>query len=241
MRMKIQWTDQEIRWFHNAAEYTTYNQKLAEIVCQYAKTGGTLCDIGCGAGLIDLILAPFFSHITCVDIGEKAIASVKADAQKKHISNITALCQNGETLEGQWDTVMTVFHGGSDIFEKYFKYVKDTLLIITHDNASMRFGHKDTYKKGYSAQGTKEALDQKGVVYREIKLELEHGQPFVSIEDARDFLTHYVKFDTEEELQQYLKKYVIETGEERFPYYQPKTKKIRIFVIRKGENGGLEC
>lgn len=231
--MKIQWTEEEITWFHNAAEYTDYNEKLADFILQYAKKGGTLCDIGCGAALVDFCLAPYFSKITCVDVAEKAIDSVKRDIKEKNIINMEAICQDGETLEGHWDTVLTVFHGGSDIFDKYFKYVKDTMIIITHDHQCERFGHKDVYRYGYSAAGTKETLESKGIVYEEISMELEHGQPFTSLEDAKAFLTHYVSFDGEEERKQYMEEHIIETGDKKYPYYQPKTKKMGIFVIRK--------
>ena len=238
--IKIQWNDQEIKWFHNASEYTDYNTKLANLILCHAKVGGTLCDIGCGAGLVDLIMAPHFEHITCVDIGEKAIESIQNDVKEMEISNITALCQRGETLQGQWDNVITIFHGSSDVFQKYFQYATDRMIIISHDKKSERFGHKDKHNHFYNASGTKEALDKMGIKYDMINTEIEHGQPFVDLEDAKNFFEHYVKFDTEEETLKYMKEHLVETGDAKYPYYQPKKKKFGMFVIRRSQNEGFE-
>lgn len=238
--LKIRWNDQEIKWFHSASEYTDYNKKLAALIMEHAKLGGTLCDIGCGAGLVDIEMAPYFEHITCVDIGKKAIESIQRDVKELGISNVTACCQKGETLEGTWDNVLTVFHGGSDIFEKYYKYAKDRLIIITHDKKSERFGQRDKHNYYYNAAGTKESLDQMGIVYDMIDVEMEHGQPFENLEEAKQFFEHYVKFDTEEETRQYMKEHLVETGDKKYPYYQPKKKKFGMFVIRRDKNEGFK-
>lgn len=235
--MKIKWNERTLTWFHSAAEYTNYHKEMADLILSHTNSGGTLCDIGCGAGLTDLELAPHFNEITCVDVAKEAVDSINADAKRLGFEHVKGICADGAALAGKWDTVMTLFHGGSDIFQKYFKYAADRLLIVTHDSKSERFGQKDNhYNRFYNVSGTKEMLDELGVNYELVEGGFEYGQPFTDLDDARDFFRAYVKFDSQEELDDYLREHLVETGHEKYPYYQPKMRRFGLFVIRRDLN-----
>lgn len=235
--MKIVWGEESIRWFHQASEYTQYHKKLAELLLREMPKRGTLCDMGCGAGLIDFELAPYFQQITCVDLDEEAVRSVEAEARRRKISNIQAVCADGASMQGQWDTILAVFHGGPNAFQTYFPMVKDRLILVTHGDAVGNFGpKKHKVKKWFDVKSFQERMDEQGVCY-ELKHEiLEYGQPFQSREDAAAFVRRYTTPMTAEDMDAYLETHVIETGDKAYPLYIPNPKKMGIFIIRKEDN-----
>lgn len=235
--MKIVWNEQSIRWFHNASEYTGYNKKLAEILFRHISRGGSLCDIGCGAGLIDFELAPHLAQITCVDISPEAIDAVERHARRLGLSNISTLCMDASGLEGKWDTVMALFHGGEDVISKYFHLAKEQLILGAHGTLKGNFGpdgHKVT--KCFDVRGIQEYLDGQGIRYSLQELTLEYGQPLTDLSDAEAFVTAYSLPMEKSELDAYLRQRLEKTGDDKFPYYLPNKKKLGLFVIRRDEN-----
>lgn len=235
--MRIQWNDQCVRWFHTASEYTQYNEKLAKILLEKIPEQSTVCDIGCGCGLVDLELAEYMKEITCVDTADVAIDGLKKDVAEAGIENITAICQDGETLSGTWDTVLTLFHGGEKNMEKYWSYAREQLIMGIYVEEKGSFGPKNRKKrKRFHAQDACKALDELGMTYTVSYHSLEYGQPLESFQDAKEFLRSYCQPMGEEELEAYLQGHLQMTGREDFPYYLPKKKKFALFVIRRDEN-----
>lgn len=240
MKVWIRWNDQSIRWFENASEYTGYNKKLAELLLKYIPERGTLCDMGCGAGLIDYELSPYFEQITCVDISPEAIQAVENGAKKRGIRNITTICEDGSAVEGQWDTVIALFHGGVDAYTTYFPMVKDRLILVTHGEAIGSFGPKERkLKKCFDVVGFQERMDELGVRYELEFTALEYGQPFETREEAESFVGAYTMPMEQPEMDAYLAAHMQETGDEKFPYYIPNEKKLGIFVIRREDNENI--
>ena len=87
--MKIRWNDNTTRWFQEASEYTGYNRILSKLLMEQIPHRGTLCDIGCGAALIDYEFAKEFEQVTCVDVSQEAIDFVNKIIDTNHISNST--------------------------------------------------------------------------------------------------------------------------------------------------------
>lgn len=71
--MRMNWNDTTIKSFVSASEYTGFHKELANQIRPHIKNSKTLCDIGCGLGLIDMYLIKDVDCITCVDINENAI------------------------------------------------------------------------------------------------------------------------------------------------------------------------
>lgn len=134
------WNEQSVRWFRSASEHTRYNQKLAQLLLKYIPVGGSLCDIGCGAGLIDMELSPFFEEITCADISEAAIHAMEQIARERNIQNIKALCADAAGLKDRWDTVIALFFGGYDFLGKYYPLARERLILAVHSQPKGRFG-----------------------------------------------------------------------------------------------------
>lgn len=239
--MKIIWNEQSVRWFHNASEFTGYNKKLAGILLKHISRRESLCDVGCGAGLIDFELAPYIGHITCVDISPEAIRAVERHARRLGLNHISPLCMDASKLEGQWDTVLALFHGGPDMICKYLRLAGDQLILAAHGSLKGNFapdGHK--VAKLFDVSAVKEYLDKQGIRYSLQELILEYGQPLTDLSDAKAFVTAYSTPMDESVLDAYLRQRLEKTGDDKFPYYLPNEKKLGLFVIRRAENAGWQ-
>lgn len=238
--MMIVWNEQSVRWFRDASAYTGYHRKLAQILLSHMPSRASLCDIGCGAAQIDFELAKFVEHVTCIDISPEVIRAVEQQAQEQQVTNLTARCMDGAKAQGEWETVLALFHGGGDVVEKYLPLAKDQLILVTHGSLVGGFGPKGRQPvKCFDAGGIRSYLDEKGVKYHLQLEQLEYGQPFADMEDARAFVKAYCKPMEPEELEGYLREKLEHTGDSRFPYYLPKKKDLGIFVIRRDENAQL--
>lgn len=240
--MRIVWNEQSTRWFHDASRYTGYNRELKKLLLPLIPGRGTLCDIGCGAGLIDLELAPQFGRITCVDISPAALESLQADIQELGIPNIDVLCADGEALTGQWDTVIALFHGGRDACGKYLRLAREQLILVTHSSLRGSFGPEaNQVRRCFDVASTEAWLKEAGVCYHLTEHSLEYGQPFRDRQDAFAFLRAYTAGMTEDALERHLDRVLTSTGDPEFPFYLPKKKEFGIFLIRRAENPSFEA
>lgn len=238
--MKIVWNERSIRWFRDASEYTGYQKNLAAILLDHIPTRTSLCDVGCGTGLIDLELAPYFEQITCVDISQEAIAAVERRSRELGRSNISTICKDASELEGEWETVIALFFGGGDVLAKYFHLAQKQMILVVHGAREGNFGpegHK--VSKKFDMKSVKAFLDEQGVKYTLRETELEYGQPLTDREDAEAFVTAYSTAMDKKQVNAYLQEYLKKTGNDRFPYYLPNQKKLGIFVIRRDENAHI--
>lgn len=87
--------------------------------------------------------------------------------------------------------------------------------------------------RGETAPAACEALHAMGVPFRFDARELEHGQPFASLDEAVQFFRIYSKDEapgavTSEAVLPRLQK----TGDDAFPYYLPQIKRLGILTIK---------
>lgn len=239
--MFFEWNEQTLAWLLDAADYTGYDRNMARLLRKSIPDGGTLCDMGCGMGLVDFELAAHLREVTCVDISPFAVEFISSRAREKGIGNLSALCMDGREVTGQWDTVMALFHGAVEtVCEKYLRLARDRLILVTHGSAVGSTGPKGyRVRKGCDVAGTAAWLDAGGYRYQLEEGELEFGQPHRSFEDAVDFVRAFSRSAPEETLREYVRSTVIETGREDFPLYSPKKRKFGIFAIRREDNGRL--
>lgn len=238
--MRIAWNDQSLQWFHNAAAYTGYPQNLANIIKTYIPEGETLCDVGCGAALVDFALADYCSDITCVDIAPAAIEHVQHQVDVQGISNIHPLCSDVSKLSGSWDTVMALFFGGGAICVDAFPLVRKRFILIRNSRRKANFG-----PEGYNAEHcrnsltTHEYLAEQHIRYTYHSYAVEHGQPFVDMSEAHAFLDAYARPMPLQVRDDYLASTLEEIDHPTWRYYLPHTKQFDLFVIERDDNEHL--
>lgn len=229
--MHIQWKERSIQWFYNASAYTSYDKELAELLLKQIQVRGSLCDLGCGLGLVDMEMAPYIGQITCLDSDATVVEALRKRAAERGIQNITARVGDARQLEGHWDTVLTMFHGQTaDFVERYIAMADHVFLALVHSHAKQQpngaFSHTCAH-----IETTIQTLERRGIPYEMIRGGLEYGQPLKSLEEAREYALAYSNDSSESGLAEYLER-MVETGEEEFPYYLPKTRNFGLFVVR---------
>ncbi len=239
--MHIVWDRRTLEWFRQASEFTGYDRALARLLLDRIPCRDSLCDLGCGAGLVDMELAAHIRRVTCVDLAPVAVDGVRETARQRGLTNITALCADGRQLRGRWSTVLAVFHGDPAAYGSYFRLAVDRLLLVTHSDPRRGFGPAESQapRREEGTSLTRDFLEKEGVRYRLTETALEHGQPFADLAAAREFVGHYADDLAPAALEVFLRENLVETGDPRFPLYLPKRKPIGLFVICREENPGL--
>jgi len=235
----INWNEKSIGWFCDASEYTGFNKKLSRLLLQYMERRDSLCDLGCGPGLIDIALAPFIGHITCVDNDAFAVGAARGQALSYGFDNISAVLGDAEKLQGSWQNVIAVFHGTPALYAgKYSSLASDVFLSVIKTSNTGRIGPEEyRVRKHFNSDNIAAELDSLGVKYTLTPHSLEYGQPFRSRRDAKDFVRAYTMNPPEEAVEDYLAENLTRTGRYDFPFYLPNEKEFTILAIRRDENG----
>ncbi len=228
--MNFNWNADTIKWYQTANEYTGFFKNLAELIRPRLEGCKTLCDIGCGLGLVDLELSQTLTSITCVDRNHAAIEDLKSSIKKRKIDNITPLLIDCEQLEGHWDAIIISFFGSHQL-EKFLPSCQKLFAIV--DKKSGQKPYLEKYRKfnRNTCTNVEQALKQKRINYALDEVTLEFGQPLVSFADAQDFVRTNYTAVAEADLNRFLDCQLLETNEPEFPFYIPKSKTIGIFEV----------
>ena len=229
--MRVGWNEKTIAWMEAASAFTGFHRKLAALLRPHLGLGGTLCDLGCGLGLIDLELSPWFERVTCLDTSGPALAALRRLAARRGCTNLELRQGDVEALDGEWDTVMGVFFGFGDRIPRWLAHCRRGLVVVVADGAESTFGPGRPSKR-YTAGYAQMLLDQAGILYRVEHHALEYGQPFRSLEEAEEFCRIYSGGDWEEEFRR-LRGRLTATGDPDYPWYLPREKRFAVFSVQK--------
>jgi len=239
--MLFEWNRDTIRWQLNAAEYTAYPQKMAALLLEKIPVRGSLCDMGCGMALVDFELAPRFERITCADVNDNALAFVRERTEALGVGNLTAVRSDGKALEGEWDTVMALFHGEVEtVCTEYLKKARDRLVVVTHGTHYGSTGPRAYWDfKRDNTDFLTLWLEEHGYTFTREDGALEFGQPHRSFEDAVASTAAFCPHAPLDAVRESVRAAVQETGRADFPLYTPKTRRFTVFVIPRAENARL--
>ena len=232
--MLIKWNERTQRWFHDASEHTGFHRRLAEIMRPYIKLGGTMCDLGCGMGLIDFELCDSVEMIDCIDREPEAIRLLSADIEARGVQNMRAILADATMLSDVWDTAIMTFHGtGEDILTHYLKLSRGNVVAVVHAEEIGNFGPR-AYKteKTNTVRTVTELIEARGLDYMLIQETIEYGQPLWDYEDARAFVSAYSRSAPEGAVEEFLHGNLVETRDRAYPFYLPREKPVGIFVLK---------
>jgi len=233
------WDEDNIRWMEAAADCTGYYEELARIVEPYLMKKDKICEIGCGLGHFACAIAPIVSHVTAVDISEKAIERVKNLVEKKEITNLTPIhgdwTQFVEENGDCFDVVMLSYISAlRKNWEELRKLTKGQIIAVLANGESGTGLQSALYNPIFEDTSGRDTiinvipfLEARGISYKLIECELEHGQPLEDIEDAYNFTSRYYK-EKEVDLRGYLQRSLLPQNNR---YYLPKIKKSGILII----------
>jgi SAM-dependent methyltransferase len=241
--MLFQWNEQTLGWFETASAYTGFHRELASIVRPHIADCETLCDIGCGLGLLDLELARDVRNLCCIDQNEAAIEALRALIRARGAQNIDARAADANALaEERWDVVIMSFFGTStDDISRFLSFCDKRMILIVHENeAANRSANAAARRpKPLNAAEVADCLTDCGARLRRIGASLEFGQPFKSLAAAQEFVRVYANAppladgDAADWERPYgdAEKRLVETRRPDYPLYLPKRKGLAVFVV----------
>ena len=159
--MKITWNEDTIRWYKNANAFTSFHKNVANAISKI-EGGETLCDLGCGLGLIDLELAAGVKKIDCFDISRPALDSLNDDILSMGIQNIETHLQDCETLSGKWDIALMCYFGTNE-YDRYAKLCKRLIAVVGRPSGDELFPTKYRKNKSNTIEHTHAYLDAKHI------------------------------------------------------------------------------
>ncbi|MDR2088442.1 MAG: class I SAM-dependent methyltransferase [Clostridiales Family XIII bacterium] len=246
--MDFIWNEKTIDWFKTASAYTGFHGRLASIVRPCVADCETLCDVGCGLGLLDLELAKDVKEILCVDRNEAAIGALNEFIRARGIRNVVARVADAGTLAGERrDAVILSFFGSSlEDIARFSQFCGKRMILIVHEKASSArcVNAVSLRPKPFGAAEVSRFLTGRGLRFREMRAALEFGQPFRSLADARDFIRTYTASMSDaagagaaaqERLYGDMESRLVETGRADYPVYLPKQKRLAVFAVETSE------
>ena len=232
----FRWTPDMIRFMQAANETGAYHQQLADILAPKLAGCHTVCDAGCGLGALSAALSSRFDAITAADVSDEALDVLRQTIRARSLTNITPL--HCDLLSGapgeQYDAMIFCFFGSlEEILPVARRQCRKTLIIIKKNYALHRFSLTAQPLHGETAQAACETLRAMGVPFSFDARELEHGQPFASLDDAVRFFRIYSKDKASEAITpEAVLPRLQKTDDPRYPYYLPQIKRLGILRIQ---------
>ena len=229
------WTAGKIELLRQAGEHTAFYRTLAAAAAPYLSSADHVADIGCGLGYLSRELSNYVNHVTAIESDDAALDVLRQNCPP----NVTPLCANAFTYvpEEPFDAMVFCFFSHiSDAAEIAVKRCRKQILVFTKNYPEHRFsaGHHPIEGHGFPSFCT--WLEETGIPYESDSLEVEFGQPFRSLEQARRFYEFY-RQDGDDSLftDEFLLHKLISTDDPDFPLCLPHLRQVGFLRINADE------
>lgn len=228
--MMFEWNKDTIRWYTAANEYTGFYGNMANCILPSLADCETLCDLGCGLGLIDLELCHALKRIDCVDINTEAIASLNESIKTRGVKNIFPRLADCSELNETWDAVFMSFFG-SGRPDRFLHYCKKLIMVVRCTGKAEMFPSASRNRHENTVESAEQYLIENGVHYKLALKSFEFGQPFTSMDDARNFIKSHAPETSGEEMDEFLAGRLKHTENSDYPLFMPRMKSFGIFEL----------
>ena len=229
------WEKDMVRFMRDASEYGNYNQVLAKMLAPHLGGHIHVCDAGCGLGYLSLALAPYAGRVTGVERHPAAAAVLVENCEKLGIKNVISRCGPIEELcpEEPYDAMVFSFFGGIDEILRIAKQqCRGKVFIITRNYTTHRFSVGSHSTGTYGYRTSYDTLTALGIPFRATTMELEFGQPFRCLEDARRFYETYSKDGDKAVITDaFLLNKLVQDPDGKFPYYMPHLRQMALLIF----------
>ena len=226
----FQWNEEMVRFMRTASEYGDYHRRLVQRMRPALHSADHICDAGCGLGYLSLALAPYVRRVTAADRSEAALDVLRQNCAARGIRNIDIL--SGELqpvpLAAPYDAMVFCFFGRMEEIAAVAKaQCRGTVFVFKKNYTSHRFSVGEHPAGWDSFRAGADWLTERGVPFEAETLEPEMGQPFRSMEEARQFFRLYSRdADKAAITDEFLRGRLAETGREDFPLYLPHKRQV---------------
>lgn len=237
MRMS-DWSPEIVRFMEDAASESEYFAKLAGLVTEGLHTGGRICDAGCGMGQLAAEMARLGYSVDAIDSSPAAIAAACGLVQREGLGgSVSAYEADYRTYRGNAPFDRMVFclsASVSNAFAAACAVRAKSLVVVNKVHPRMEYKSECLVGRPILSDAHAEFFDLKtaGIVCSVCEIELEYGQPFRTLDDARRYFSlfrtrKYPLGATDRDLRHELE----ERRSEAFPWYLPVTRRLSIFEV----------
>lgn len=240
----FRWTEESSRWYEEASVFTGYHDRLKEAIAPFLSPEDRCCELACGTGSLARALAPLVASYTANDLDPHAIAWLNRQLEASPQPGLEVVPGDWhEVLQGrQFDTILFSYFGV--VFENLDQILAmgvSRLIIIApredawrkkrenRENRHFRKGHNRHSFETWS--GIRHFLTERGISFTGRELDLEFGQPFCSIEEAKAYIRYYYSLE-DPDVEEFIR---VKLEPRDFGWYYPKLKKIGLIVADLSE------
>ena len=231
--LRFSWGTQSIKWFLDASAYTGFHKKLASRIIPLLQPADTLCDMGCGLGMLDLEIAPYLREITAVDVDEAVVGALSQIVRDLGLENVRTRRGDALALNESFDVLLLSFFGRPGVVDLLKFYRRRFIRVVSSNNNSGLYPQPYKNYVKDTVPVVCEILDALKIGYTLESCSFEFGQPLKSWQEAELFVLNNAPQASAGEVSAFLKERLTDTGREDFPFYLPNTKEFGIFVIDK--------
>lgn len=202
------WTGKSAVWYERASEYTGYHDRLLESLLRFLKPEDRCCEIACGTGILARKTAPHVASYAANDADPVAVSFLRERLEDPEAPAL-------EVLKGEWqealagrtfDVVLTSYYGVPVEYWPLLRSVitRSFIVICPRDEHWRKVRSRDsgdgspgeeTIRKLETPGNIKAFLTQQKTPFEALPLDLEFGQPFLDIEEAKEYVRHYYRLE----------------------------------------------
>lgn len=230
------WDKKSMQWYENAVDYRSFHTDAAEMILAGLPEAPSVCDIGCGIGALALPLAEKCSRVLAMDLNPVPLAVLERRAAAHGLANITAVADDFETAEPpkkRFDAAVFCLAGGVPAFlDKGFLWA-DKLFFIENATRTRSFSSVGSQAKEMYCHEDLSYLKERGVRFTYRFFTAPFGQVFVDRADAEDFMHHYDKGETEEDIRHFLDEHLQPVCHPGYSLFLPNEKPLLFIEITR--------
>lgn len=221
------WTEESAAWLLRAYRHGSAAKALCDRIAPKIKESARVCDAGCGVGALSLELARRGFDVAALDISPVALNQLRS-CEDAALERIDVLCEDAymHTPDTPYDAMIFSFFGSmGQCLNMARRCCMGDVFYISRNYDTHRFsvGSHPVRYSGY--RQARELLDRLGIPYEAAEFEMDMGQPFADLEEARRFYLLYSRDDPDMITDEFLKSRLVAVEDDEYPLYLPHMRK----------------
>ena len=245
----FEWNPRKIHFRIDSARRSHFHQIISQKLADKFEDPSqiSICDAGCGLGFLSLALTEHFGHVTSIDISQIALDNLRAEADRRSLTNIDIvhedLLTDPHVKPHQYDTMVFSFFGNiEEIMQIALPRCRDRIFILKKNDHHHRFSVSHAIRPYDTMAHALTGLNALDLPFSKEDLAIEDGQPLRSLEEAEEFFHIYARGNDAELINRdYVRSMLTETDDPDFPYYYQRKCIFSILTVDLSSGGYAEA